>query len=52
MSILSSFSGRHNKNRIKLSKAENNWLVKKGQSILYMGSKEKCEKFLEYHLIS
>lgn len=54
MDILSLFSGRHNKNRIRLSKSksEDSWTVKRGHSILYIGSKEKCEKFLEYHLIS
>jgi len=53
MDILSLFSGRHNKNRIRLSKSNTgDWIVKRGHSILYIGSKEKCEKFLENHLIS
>jgi acid phosphatase class B len=54
MDILSLFSGRHNKNRIRLTKSVSgeNWTVKKGHSILYIGSREKCEKYLEHHLIS
>ncbi len=54
MEILSLFSERANNNRIRLSKSKtgDGWMVKKGYSILYIGSKEKCEKFLEHYLIS
>ena len=34
--------------RMKLAKSENagEWIVKKGYSILYMGTKDKCKTFM------
>ncbi|MEQ8904689.1 hypothetical protein [Ekhidna sp.] len=53
MSILDFFSGKRNQNRIKITKTEtgDKWMVKKGYRILYIGSKRKCEKYLENALL-
>lgn len=48
MSILKFFAGRNEKSEIRLKKSKTgDWMVKKGFSILYIGSKEKCETFIK-----
>ncbi len=38
---------KHRKNGLKLRKSETGeWTVKKGHSVLYIGTKEKCEFFM------
>ena len=40
--------GKRDKNQIKLTKSDSgDWMVQKGYSILYIGSKEKCETFIK-----
>ncbi|MEQ9467491.1 MAG: hypothetical protein RLN88_08770 [Ekhidna sp.] len=52
MSILDLFSGKRNSSRIKLVKADSGeWMVKKGHRTLYVGSKRKCELYLENTLM-
>jgi hypothetical protein len=52
MNILNVFTRKHDKNSIKLtkSKTSDDWMVKRGYSILYIGSKEKCMTFMEHGL--
>ena len=39
---------RNDKDRIRLTKSQTgDWMVKKGFSILYIGSREKCETFMK-----
>ena len=41
------FNFKKNENAVKLAKSETgDWMVKKGFSILYIGTKEKCETFM------
>ena len=48
MGIFSFLSGKKNDDQIRLTKSETgDWVVKKGFSILYIGSKEKCETFMK-----
>lgn len=53
MSILEFFSGNRNPKRIRITKTESGkeWMVKKGYKILYIGSKKKCEKYMENALL-
>lgn len=45
------FNFRKNKDSVKLTKSESgDWMVKKGFSILYIGSKEKCETYIKHTL--
>ncbi len=49
MSLLNIFS-RKDKDALKLQESDsskNEWMVKKGFSILYIGSKEKCQIFMQ-----
>ncbi len=42
------FSFKKNDNSVRLAKTETgDWMVKKGFSILYIGTKEKCETFMK-----
>ena len=43
---------KRDKNQLKIQKSEtgDDWVVKKGFSILYIGSKEKCKIFVEQGL--
>ena len=42
------FNFRKNDDSVRLAKTETgDWMVKKGFSILYIGSKEKCETFMK-----
>ncbi|MFK7953423.1 MAG: hypothetical protein AB8B73_11300 [Ekhidna sp.] len=52
MNILNLFSSKRDNNSIKLAKSKkgDDWVVKKGYSILYIGSKEKCKTFMEHSL--
>lgn len=52
MNILNVFTRKHDKNSIKLTKSKtgDDWMVKRGYSILYIGSKEKCTTFMEHGL--
>lgn len=52
MNILNVFTRKQDKNGIKLTKSEtgDDWMVKRGYSILYIGSKEKCMTFMEHGL--
>ena len=34
---------------LKYDKNEDYWTVKKAGSILYLGTKEQCEKYLSHH---
>ncbi len=41
------FNFKKDINALKLAKSDTgDWMVKKGFSILYIGSKEKCERFM------
>ncbi len=41
------FSFKKSDNSVKLAKSETgDWMVKRGYSILYIGTKEKCETFM------
>ncbi len=52
MNILNVFTRKQDNNSIKLikSKTGDDWMVKRGYSILYIGSKEKCRTFMEHGL--
>jgi acid phosphatase class B len=51
MSIIEFIIGRRNTNRLRMSKSSSgDWNVKKGQSVLYIGTKEKCQTFLDFHM--
>lgn len=40
--------GKKDKDQITLKKTETgDWMVQKGYSILYIGSKEKCETYIK-----
>lgn len=53
MSIVEFLVGRRNTNRLRMSKSNSgDWTVKKGHSILYIGTKEKCQTFLDFHMTS
>ena len=42
------FNYKKNDNNVKLAKSDSgDWMVKKGFSILYIGTKEKCETFMK-----
>lgn len=42
---------KRDKNRIHLTRSQTgDWMVKRGFSILYIGSKEKCETFMRQTL--
>jgi len=42
------FLSNKSDDRLKLSRSDsgNDWIVKKGYSILYIGSKDKCKTFM------
>ena len=40
-----------NQLRIQRSKTGDDWVVKKGYSILYIGTREKCQTFVKQGLI-
>lgn len=51
MSLLNLFSVRKNDDKIRLAKSKaGDWMVKRGFSILYIGSREKCEIFMKQAL--
>ncbi len=51
MNLFRLFAKRQDKNRIRLTKSQTgDWMVKKGFSILYIGSREKCETFMKQTL--
>ncbi len=51
MNFFKLFSKRGNDDKIRLTKSKSgDWMVKKGYSILYIGSREKCETFMEQTL--
>ncbi|SNT11684.1 hypothetical protein SAMN05421640_2351 [Ekhidna lutea] len=51
MNIFKFFAKREDKDRVRLTKSQTgDWMVKKGFSILYIGSKEKCETFMKQTL--
>jgi len=49
MNLLSKLFGSNQKSGLKLkfSKASNQWQVFKDMTIMYVGEKEQCEKYLE-----
>ncbi|MEM6642632.1 MAG: hypothetical protein AAF616_06605 [Bacteroidota bacterium] len=48
---MSLFSFKKKNDGIKLAKSESgDWMVKKGFSILYIGTREKCELFMKQTL--
>jgi len=48
MNLFKLFAKTENDDKIRLSKSQRgDWMVKKGYSILYIGSKEKCEQFIK-----
>ena len=50
MNLFSLFAKR-DKDRIHLTKSQTgDWMVKRGLSILYIGTKEKCERFMKQTL--
>lgn len=48
MTLRRLFSNKPDEEKLKLSKTESGdeWMVKKGYSILYIGTKEKCKLFM------
>lgn len=51
MNLFKLFSRKGNDDKIRLTKSQTgDWMVKKGFSILYIGSKEKCETFMRQTL--
>ncbi len=49
MKIIKGIFNRRDDNRIQIKKDESGeWTVIKGLSILYIGTKEKCEIFMKY----
>ena len=47
MGIFNFLAGKKNDDKIRLAKSETgDWMVKKGFSILYIGTREKCETFM------
>ncbi len=51
MNIFRLFSKKVSKDKIQLTKSQSgDWMVKKGYSILYIGSREKCEIFMKQTL--
>lgn len=49
MSLLNSLFGSKNSDKLKLTKdVSGDWLVKRGSTILYIGSKDKCETYLSH----
>ncbi|MGB3463927.1 MAG: hypothetical protein WBA74_01600 [Cyclobacteriaceae bacterium] len=37
---------------LKYNKEDRNWSVQKSGSILYLGTKEQCNKYMEHHQFS
>ena len=35
--------------KLKYDKQEKTWIVRKGGSILYLGSEEQCKKYIAHH---
>ncbi len=53
MSILEFLLGKRNTNKLKMSKSNTGeWIVRKVQSVVYIGSKEKCQTYLDFHMTS
>ncbi|MEP5611509.1 MAG: hypothetical protein ABJP45_04635 [Cyclobacteriaceae bacterium] len=54
MNLLSTLFGSGQKSSLKLkfSKASDQWQVFKGMTIMYVGEKEQCEKYLENFQLS
>lgn len=51
MNFFRLFAKKENDNRIRLTKSKTgDWMVKRGFSILYIGSREKCKTFMEQTL--
>jgi hypothetical protein len=51
MNLFRLFAKRGNDDKIRLTKSQTgDWMVKKGFSILYIGSREKCETFMKQTL--
>lgn len=51
MNLFRLFTKKGNDDKIRLTKSQTgDWMVKKGFSILYIGSKEKCEIFMKQTL--
>lgn len=46
MNLFRLFAKRDDKMRIQKSETGGDWMVKKGYSILYIGSKEKCQTYM------
>lgn len=53
MSLLKKIFSKQDKDALRLQKSDagdNEWVVKKGFSILYIGTKEKCQIFMSQGL--
>lgn len=49
MSFVKTLLGKSDKNGLKLIKqSSGDWVVKKGSTVLYIGSKDKCETYMSY----
>lgn len=49
MTFINAIFGKKTQDRLKLTKdADGEWVVKKGSTILYIGSKDKCETYLSH----
>ncbi len=46
------FNTQRDKLVLKYNKQEDNWFVEKAGSILYLGTKEQCNKYLSHHQFS
>jgi len=48
MTLLRLFSNKMTEDKLKLTKSDfgDEWMVKRGHSILYVGTKEKCKLFM------
>lgn len=48
MNLFRLLAKRDKKDQIRLTKSQNgDWMVKKGFSVLYIGSKESCEVYMK-----
>lgn len=48
MNLFRLFAKKHDPNQIRLTKSQTgDWMVKRGFSVLYIGSREKCEIFMK-----
>lgn len=51
MSFINTLLGKSTNDGLKLSKQPTgDWVVKKGSTVLYIGSKDKCQTYMSYSM--